>query len=254
MTGAVDDTPSARELSLWRRLGWPTLGGAAATVLVGCGTLAGVLYVGVLPAAAEVAMVFALTAWIAIAAGPLSASSGDWFGAAGRGMILADAAIVPLFAAGVWGGGAVSWASGPKVYVLWLTLSAAIAMLTRLGRTSLARGAWAMGGSTVALLTLSSLFWSGGLLASVRGSGRDSTVLVVLAPNTAHGAARAIGYNWAEKGRIYDNITRVGQDFPAPSVPWWYPATIWAAIAAVAAGGVALRRGWRRGDRLPLVT
>jgi len=249
MTISADSLDLPAPPSLWRRSGVATALGAAATIGVGCGTLA-VLRRGV---AGEphltMGALFATTIWIGLAAGPLAAGADDWLGALLRGGAPADAGVVTLLAVGLWGDADLTWGAAARVYLLWAPLAVTASLATRWGRSALARGGIALGMAIVAAVTMGSLFWSPGMLEALPADRRWLAASVILWPNALAGladaAGQAGGFVWAEQPVMYA-VTRMGQDVPPPPLAWWMPAIVWWTAAAAMAVGLAARHGLRR--------
>ncbi len=254
MIDSAEHSATGNPPSLWRRLGWPTVFAAAASITVGLCVLFGALGAGVAPPRAAVLTVLAATAWIALAAGPLAAGTDDWLAALGRAGVLADASVATLLAVAIWGDGAIGWAEGAGIYLLWAALAVTGYLATRLGRTALARGGLAVATAVLVALAMSSLFWSGGLLSSRQGAARDAAARYLLWPNPLYGvidlAGREHEFVWTSQAEMY-RFTPIGQDIVPPKFGWWMPTLFWWGIAAILAvswaGRGALDARRRRG-------
>jgi len=245
MTGRTDHSASPEARSLWRRLGWPTAVSAAASIALGLGVLVGALGAGVAPPRAAVLASLSVTLWIGLAAAPLAAGADDWLAALGRAGVLADASVVTLLAAGIWGGGAIGWAEGAGIYLLWAALAVTGYLATRLGRRALTRGGLAVAAAVGMMLAMSSLFWSDGLLTSRVGAARDTVARRLLWPNALYGVADLAGrkheFVWTSQAQMY-RFTPIGQDIVPPAFGWWMPAVFWWGVAALLAALWAARR------------
>lgn len=235
----------------WRRHGLAVLPIAAATVGVGAGAFLGARAAGVAPEVAGVLTLFAVTAWIALAAGPAAAGSAGWLGALARAGTAVDASIVALVLVGARGGGVIGWGAAWRLYVLWLTLALFAALLTRLGRTAAGRAGWALAASALLAVAMGSVFWSGGLLEAQSGPARSNAAAAVLAPNPLSGVATlvgpAVGFRWPQQGGLIYRlrITPLGEDFVTPVLPWWTAAVLWGTAALVLGVFLAGRSAYR---------
>ena len=234
--------------STWRRHGWASLVAGLGSAVVGCGSLWLARRCGSAPATAGLLSLLATTVWIGLVCALIAAGTGDTLGALLRGGCAVDGSVVTVIATAIWGGGLVGWAGGLKAYLLWAAMGASLVLFTRLGRSAIARGSLAAVGSTLAALAMGSLFWSAGLLNALAGPARQAVAGWLIRVNTLAGVAAAAGaegsFPWTWP--LMYNITRLGQDVPAPPFSWWMPLCVWAVVAAGLSGYLLIRHGWRR--------
>ncbi len=230
--------------SPWRRHG-PAVGIiAAVTIGLGCGLFGWGLSAGLPPQAAALLTLLAVTAWVGLASGPLSAGADDVWGGVVRAAAVADASLVTLIVLGEWGGGVIGWGTGLGVYLLWAVLALAGALAVQSARTPRGRAAWAVGMAALAMAAMASLFWSPGLLGALGPDARMATARLMLWINPAWAvtalAGSGVEFYWLEQPVLY-SLARMGQDYPPPPTPWWAPALLWGALAA----GLGLASGLR---------
>ncbi len=219
---------------------------ATATFLVGCGAFLGGVGWGLPAQRAAMMALFATTVWIALLAAPLAAAADDWLGGLCRGGILADASILTLIVIGLYPQTGLSLLGGAMIYLLWAAIAIAASLAVRLVANRAAGAACVV---VVTMVAAGSLFWSPGLLNATAGSATHVAATTVLAVNPMAAVIKAAdgdgAFVWSQQSVMY-GITRIDQDFPAPTLPGWLPGAIWwLAAAALTAVGV-FRRSLRR--------
>jgi hypothetical protein len=228
----------------------------AATLAVQVGVYALAMARGVPPRKATIGVLAAATVWVCLTAPILAAAGRGAVSMLLRGGIVVDASAVALLA--VWilnrvappppSRLALSFLGLLEIYVVLAAVALAGIGAVACARSDAGRYTVATLAAVFLLAAAATPFWVGGLLAAAEPEARRHGVRWAVHANPFYSVAAAVNpeteFIWHQKGLMYDRITRLGSDQPAPPVSWYAAAWRYALVAGVLTAVAWARAAW----------
>jgi hypothetical protein len=223
---------------------------AAGALLAGPGAYMLALWAGANPRPAFIGALAFLTLWSALAPAMLAAARDRWLESLLVGGAVPDASLIALMC--LWGvslsqeGPTMTlWPSALQIYLLLVAMAIAGIAATRLSSLPAGRYAWASLAAVVLVGLCATPFWTAGWVDDAEDT--DAIARFAIRWNPFYSASAAVNdpvqFIWHQDApRMYDKITRIGTDIPAPA-PRWYDATWRLSLVAVGLGLLGVLRG-----------
>jgi hypothetical protein len=223
---------------------------AGGALLAGPGLYVLALRAGANPRSALIGALAGLTLWSALAPALLAAARDRWLESLLVGGAVPDASLIALMC--LWGvslsqeGPTMKlWPSALQIYLLLVAMSLVGIVASRLSSLPAGRFAWAMLAALVLVGLCATPFWTAGWVDEAEDS--DAVARFAVRWNPFYSVAASINdpvqFIWHQDApRMYDKITRIGTDIPAPA-PRWYDATWRLWLVALGLGLLAAVRG-----------